>query len=155
MIARVLRNTELAPMADLVSPALWKVVSWRELWKAMRQLLGNNRDRRRFAELVDALQGDELRLVDGPTGQSVLDLADDAALARVTGEALLELFFRQLLTRDTVLLDLRPQRLGLEGEALCWWPKRYYFRWSETVGAGLRGLYEGFYGCLLYASPSP
>jgi hypothetical protein len=172
MLASILRNTELSQMADLVSPALWRVVPLRRLWGVTRQLVRNYRDRETFEQAALALEGwleargvargdlEQLALPlsslqDGVPAEGVLA---DARLRAWIGQRVLELYFTQLMQGRLTLLDLRPERLGLgvhqPGESslvdsatpkLLWSPKRYYLRLSDEFSRAVQGLYLGFY----------
>lgn len=172
MLASVLRNTELSHMADLVSPALWRVVPLRRLWAVTRQLVSNYRDRESFGQAAAALEPRLSRLgaalgevSELATPVSALEQADadqgplaDPQLRRLIGQRVLELYFAQLMrpaeqAGGVTLLDLRPARLGVAAEELVdqgaqtlrWAPNRFYLRFSDAFGRAVQGLYLGFY----------
>jgi len=60
------------------------------------------------------------------------------------GEALLELYFTQVLLGKTIFLDLRPGRFK-EGDFLEWSPNGLHCRFNKNFHRGLSNMYIGFY----------
>jgi len=61
------------------------------------------------------------------------------------GEAILELYFSQILSKEQVFLDLRPSRFQVERGKIKWVPNGLYCHFKNDFQQGLIDLYTGFY----------
>lgn len=149
MLKRLLDGTDLGQLRDMVSPAFFDVIPTRVLWRQGRALAARYRDERAYTEAlthrattlnaaelgvyIGAIVGDESEHIDDPTAR---------------GEALLRLYFHQVLTPGPALLDIRRHRLALKdgGVDYVFDPGRISVEWDDEFREGLSGIYRGFYG---------
>lgn len=68
----------------------------------------------------------------------------DQLTSQEKGEAILELYFTQVLLGKTIFLDLRPGRFK-GGSSLNWSPNGLHCKFNETFQRGLSNMYIGFY----------
>ena len=64
----------------------------------------------------------------------------------LTGNKILTLFFHQIITQSTWILDFRSDAFeGTQTGGLKWRPQPYFYEISPVFLAGVRSLYQGFY----------
>ena len=81
-----------------------------------------------------------------PEGISFGNLEGEPKSNQEIGEALLELYFYQVLSREKVFLDLRPSCFEKVDGGLKWTPNGLHCQLDHKFQEGLSELYEGFYG---------
>lgn len=129
----LLTNLDFAAMFRLISPNFFKVVSPTVMFKIAGQLKNNYSDTHAWEELrlrtLSSIQKAEL------------------ATNRQPGELALQLFFYQILSQDTWILDFRAEAFNQgKDKMLSWNPKPLYYKISPGFLQGVRELYRGFYG---------
>ena len=72
-------------------------------------------------------------------------IANDIITDQDRGEAILELYFSQILSGQKVFLDLRPARFNLVNKKMKWIPNGLYCQFDHVFHQGLINLYSGFY----------
>lgn len=158
MIARLIQDASLSEISELVSPSFFQVMPPRTLRRQLGGLAANLRRRGRFEDLRQrraadlSARGAGLRLLDRAASRFSADLPATPAGRQRRGEALLSLYFRQLLDGPDTLLDLRsaafqgPDDNDNENDApVAWAPAALWVRWDPDFIAALRLLYRGFY----------
>lgn len=144
---RLLQRSEWRELADYASPALFDVVSPRALAGTASGFVRAQLDvagaRRAHAERARALQVHGVPVVLAATVDGRLPAS--AEDRRTRGEALLRLYFHQLLVGPVALLDLGPSRFS--GVApVAWSPSWARHAWSKSFRTAVHDLYAGFYG---------
>ncbi len=152
MLLRLIRATGFKRFLGFVSPAFFDVVSPLGMLGRARGLYANYRDDQGFAESVRRRQqalaaiGERMQVVlegpeDGrPPPAAPLSEAD----RRRRGEAVLRIYFHQLLTDSPTLLDLSAARFR-GGDPVEWWAGPGHVVWASSFQAAIRRLYAGFY----------
>ncbi len=144
---RFLQGSEWRELADYASPALFDVVSPRALASTASGLLRAQLDaagaRRAQSDRARALQAHGVPVVLSATVDGRLPVSVEDR--RLRGEALLRLYFHQLLVGPVALLDLGPSRFA--GVApVAWSPSWVRHAWSASFRTAVHDLYAGFYG---------
>lgn len=155
---RLLAGSDWAHLLSLASPSFFDVVSARDLSVRAAELARNWFDRRKYLECVATLEASLARHDIGvdvaavkPSRSMIPFRSEPTTLADCPGagdgHAVLRLFFRQIASTDTVLLDLRACRFCRQPEALrvSFHPLPLYAHWQPEFVQGVRQLYRGFY----------
>ncbi len=146
MLMHIIRNSEFKDIAKLATPAFFRVVPATGLTTQVRELMANRSDEADAeyrAGLRERLPPLGVQLVERSSG-SRLD-AETASERQGTGEAVLRLYFHQIMREDASLIDLRPESLHEADSGLEWSPKRAFVRWQDDFLTPLRDMYRGFY----------
>lgn len=80
-----------------------------------------------------------------PSVVSFSSIDGDSLSNKEKGEAILELYFLQVLVGKTIFLDLRPGRFKEETGGLIWSPNGLHCDFKNDFQTGLVNLYSGFY----------
>ncbi|MBO6934986.1 MAG: hypothetical protein JJ863_08420 [Deltaproteobacteria bacterium] len=146
MLKRLLDGTDLAQLRDMVSPAFFDVLPARELWRQGRHLAARYRDERAYGEALSH-RADSLRAAGLGVHIGVVEPHESEAIDDPTarGEALLRLYFHQVLTPGPALIDLRRQRFAKRGDGYVFDPSRITVNWAPDFRMAVRAMYEGFY----------
>ncbi len=145
MLWSLVKNTQWAPMLDLLSPAFFDVVPSKMLFGELKGLttryLGRSAYREACASRSAALSADGLPFEIAAT------IASEPAptLDKARGEDVLALNFHQVLGEGPALLDLRRAAFQRSGDHWLWKPEPAIASWSEDFRVACRALYEGFY----------
>ncbi len=127
----------------VLSPAFFRVLPPRKLWRRARSLVAASRDEhadaRARARRADALARADLGIVLTSTTQGPT-LAPSPTAARVV-----ELYFHQIFSDAPSLIDLRAQAFGSRDAALTWSPARWLVEWDPAFIGPLRDVYRAFY----------
>jgi hypothetical protein len=144
MLEKLSKGSEWSALLELVSPKFFDVMPARELQREVRVLASNYMNhskhtavRTRIGALLEH-SGLPVRL-----GAGSPMTEEEADMGR--GQAVLRLYFLQLMSSPEALLDLRYQRFRAPGRGLVWDPAPLYLRWDATFLASLRRLYVAFY----------
>jgi len=147
MLKRLLDGTDLGQLRDMVSPAFFDVLPARELWRQGRSLASRYRDERAYSEALShraaTLRAADLGVQIGFVDESENEAGGDS---KARGEALLRLYFHQVLTDGPALIDVRRQHFTHRAGSYVFDPGRITVDWDADFRAGIRGMYEGFYG---------
>ena len=130
---------------QVLSPAFFRVLSARKIWGRARTLVAASRDddanaraRRRRA---DALARSRLDIALTPAVEG-----NGPALApSLTASRVVELYFHQIFSDETALLDLRSQAFGSRDATLTWSPARWLVDWDPAFIGPLRDVCRAFY----------
>lgn len=149
MLQYLLRNADFSGLFRFVSPNFFKVVSPAVVVKVAGALKHNHSDKTGFRRL-HAEYGKELVLADLgvclESGDSLAQPKKAPLSSEQLGERALTLFFHQILTRDSWILDFRSESFQeVSGQALLWQPQAFYYSISDDFLKGVRSLYRGFY----------
>ncbi|MEM9303435.1 MAG: hypothetical protein AAGE01_15065 [Pseudomonadota bacterium] len=123
----------------------WDAVEWAPMMRSLRGISWqyvSRRGVRRLGERV-AETVPEVAIVQVLEGD--LEELDDASRRHV-GDALLRLYFGQLLVEEGLFLDLRIARLGHDEERLQFAPNGLWIRLDPGFRQGMLALYRSFYG---------
>jgi hypothetical protein len=138
------KGSEWSSMLDLVSPKFFDVLPARELQREIRTLVANSLHRSRYVALRARLETATARC-----GLPVWLSADQAHVARDPAidrdQALLRLYFLQLMASPEALLDLRYERFREVDRGLVWEPRPLYVCWEPGFLDRVRRLYVAFY----------
>ena len=147
----LLRGAEWRDIMDYLSPALFDVISpaavaefTSSLLSARVEMRAAARARRARAELL-AARGAPIALA-ARAGAAMDTATASPAQRRARGDAILRLYFHQLIEGGVCLLDLRPERFGAAASPALWRPGWMRHRWRPDFLPAMRGLYAGFYG---------
>lgn len=127
----------------VLSPAFFRVLPPRKLWRRARTLVAAARDDDGYARAcerrADALARSDLGITLTPT-------ASGPTLApQMTGARVVQLYFHQIFSDDTALIDLRAETFGTRDGALTWSPGRWVVDWDPAFIGPLREVYRAFY----------
>jgi hypothetical protein len=155
---RLLAGSEWSEFIDLLSPALFDVVSTKQLSLRAAELARHWFDQagtRALAECLDAKAvavGFPMRIVVAPIKRTAIPFrlvssvpVTDAVPSN--GEHLLRFFFFQIYSHDTLFLDLRAERFtnSENGHEIVFRPLPLWVKWRPDFVQGIRQLYDGFY----------
>ncbi len=148
-IFRLLRAAGFQRLLGFVSPAFFDVVPAGAMLARGRTLLAAYRDARAFEKARDerskrlSAAGLEVELAAAPTPSGP---ADEFPLEqrRSVGEAVLRLYFHQLLTDGPTLLDLSAAKFR-GSHPVQWSPGPGHVEWDPAFQSALRQIYVGFY----------
>jgi lysophospholipase L1-like esterase len=144
MLEKWLKGGEWSMLLDLVSPRFFDVLPARELEREVRALGGNYVNRSRFHAARGRL--DALLAQSGlPVRLESERAFDPRCPALERGQAVLRLYFLQLMSGPDALLDLRYERFSAEGHGLRWDPGPLYVCWDPAFLESVRRLYAAFY----------
>jgi hypothetical protein len=146
-------------MLDLLSPALFEIVSPIQLSSRATELARHWFDAEAVAALSESLDlrartvGLGCRIVPASVKYSIIpfrvkSVAAPVALPASNGAELLAFFFFQIYAGSSLFLDLRESRFfRVEGENAVWFqPLPLWTVWQSDFVDGIRQLYDGFYG---------
>jgi len=142
LIRTLLRQTDLGDLLSLVSPSLFDVVSVPGVLRRGRQVLKESKttwpQRREHTSAGLPASVRLVRRLDGldpdrrPDPQSV-------------GDAILTVYFTQLLWDRPTVLDLRASAWGAAPGGMQWAPAPTTVVWDPAFIDAMRGVYRGFY----------
>ncbi len=142
----MLRGVEWREFSDYMSPALFDVVSPKALANTAGSFLraqvdsaGAEQARQQREKLLKAHQ---LPVVIARSVDGRLPATEDERRAR--GNALLRLYFHQLIAGSEALLDLGPRHFS-GVNPVAWSPSRARHSWSRSFQEAIYDLYGGFY----------
>jgi hypothetical protein len=147
MLAYLLKTTDLAALFRFVSADFFKVVPVGDLLALAKELRRHGDDRATFGAACAAL---DARLVVGGLGPRVSADTERRGAEGEAGtraaEAALDLFFFQIFSSETWVLDFRAAAFGApESGAVTWSPQALWWAPSPAFREGTRELYAGFY----------
>ena len=145
ILLKNLKGTDWEMLTDFVSPVFFDVVPTFGMASAFASIAKDYADKTKFErvrEQVAKSLEDPLKIAIAKTrGEDLLaSLSHDKKIER--GEKVLEVYFRQLLTCETGILDLRSS--SFSGTAT-WHPNSIYYRWKPDFRSAIAGMYRGFY----------
>jgi len=151
VLSGLLSGASWEGVTDYLSPAVLDIVSPRALSSELMQLSSNFIRTRRWRARRDAIAKTLSPAFDGLIVSDTLDgatstlapLSDEAKEAR--GNKLLELYFYQIESQRSALLDLRSGSFMGSDSLRAWAPAPLYSEWSPEFIGGIRKLYRGFY----------
>ena len=146
MLKRLLDGTDLGQLRDMVSPAFFDVLPARELWRQGRSLAARYRDRQAYSDALSQ-RSSALRSADIGVQIGMIDEGESEAIddPKERGEALLRLYFHQILSGGPALIDVRSEHFAKRGDDYVFDPGRPTIDWDDDFLEGLRGMYAGFY----------
>ncbi|MFZ9521076.1 MAG: hypothetical protein ACO3A4_11430 [Silvanigrellaceae bacterium] len=160
MLINLLKNSDWAFLLDFVSPSFFKVIPPMELIANATALAKRTRDPQLYTTavsdmrrcLTDVIAG--MNLVEGSMSHrgavpisAVCDFSNcDSELKRQLADHIVEIYFAQILSGKTVLLDVRLSRFALEDSNLYWSPAPLLGVFSEKFQQAMADLYRGYYG---------
>jgi hypothetical protein len=132
MFPYLFTNLDFAGLFRFVSPQFFKVVSPAALFKIAPKLKKNYSDEATWKALREHFSR-SFQKANFPAASN-------------PGENALRIFFFQILTEESWILDFRSQAFArLEGGAIEWNPKPLYYTISPVFLRGVREMYRGFY----------
>lgn len=156
---RLLAGSEWSHLLDLLTPALFDVISAKQLSVRAAELAKHWFDHAGALELIERLDGDAVRVglpvrvLPAPIRRSIVPFHVHAG--GTTGEPrssdghrLLQYFFFQIYVSDTIFLDLRASRFfaSAHDDYVVFRPLPLWSHWKADFVEGIRQLYDGFYG---------
>jgi hypothetical protein len=147
MIQYLLKSADFSGLFRFVSPSFFKVVSPKVIFQIATQIKRNQSDHESWEQIVSAYSGSLNRAALGVGLQKGVSpvVSSGSLSSRDLGHRTLELFFHQVLTQETWVLDFRTEAFEVRADGVLWKPKNYYFKPSTPFVNGVRGLYRGFY----------
>lgn len=132
---------------DFVSPAFFDVMPMGKLLGEVKTMVAGYRDERGFLKRVSErkrrLDGTAVTLDLGAEGIDPTTLGESERKA--VGEAVLRLYFHQLIDGAPILIDLSRERWVQRGDELCWRPGRGHLAWSDDFRQKIVAVYRGYY----------
>ena len=145
MLWSLVKNTQWAPMLDLLSPAFFDVVPARMLFGELRGLSTRYLSQSTYREACE-LRSRSLAEAGLPIDLvGSLQKEADPVLDTARGEAVLALYFHQVMGEGPALLDLRRSAFARAGDRWSWKPEPAIAVWGADFRVACRNLYEGFY----------
>lgn len=155
MIASVmnrLKGTDWELLTDFISPVFFDVVPTLGMLRVFGRIVKDSTDRTEFRRVRESTHG-VLRSKVNPTQEVELQLVETLSAntnlslltvdqRRQYGEMVLKIYFAQIFSNGTTILDLRSTAFQFPSE---WAPKPVFFAWDDDFRAGLRDLYCGYY----------
>ncbi len=140
MIQYLLKSADFSGLFRFISPSFFKVVSPQVMFQIGTQILRNQKDLKTWEQIQKSHREgfDLLGLNVGLPGAQTPSPRD-------LGHRTLELFFYQILTQETWIVDLRTEAFEVHPGGVDWKPKAYYFKVQPQFLEGVRSLYRGFY----------
>lgn len=147
MLWTLIKRTEWRPFLDLLSPSFFRVVPPGPLLKELSHLASLYRSSDAFERAVAHRKGsiEHAGLPIRLTTETLSSAGAPSTNGGARGQRVLELYFHQIFSDGSTLLDLRLARFSEEGGALSWNPSGALAEWSPEFRRALRGLYRGFY----------
>ena len=145
MLTYLLKNSDWSNLLTFISPNLLRVISPLTLLELGAELNRNTNNHEEWKKICSEwksdIHPDSIILAEN------LKLQSNPKYLRTKdhGESVLQLFFFQLLAKETWLLDFRSSTFSLDGSIIRWHPKPYYYSPTPRFILGLRQLYQGFY----------
>lgn len=147
MLAALLRGSDWSKIADYLSPVLFQVVPPLTMAQQIRILVANYRDKAKFSNIKLGLDNSLGAL---PWQMRLAPEFDQINKEKVEGlgfgERLLRVYFWQILTQPTAILDFRSKSWkSVDYGAGIWCPSPLYIEWDHQFITAIRKLYVGFY----------
>ncbi len=146
MIQYLLKHSEFSAIRPLLSPRLLGAVSPIEVLPVVGKIIRDSTDQKSWS----TIRSDASRWL--KTSESAIQFREDLPktpsqpLTSEQGEAVLTLYFSQILMQTCWLLDFRADRFHLDPKAgLLWAPKAYYTQPTPDFRSAIIDLYCGFY----------
>ncbi len=145
------QNSDFATLARFVSPKFFDVMDAKALWRMGQSLQASHQPARapgsEWAQLKvnfeQQLTRSQLPITLLAARQPIPAAVTQQPLANAS--AILVLFFLQIFTQATWILDFRPSRFTRARDLWHWQPDQYFFALSPPFLGSIRNLYEGFY----------
>lgn len=135
----LLKNSDLSGLLRFVTPNFLKVVPLSVLLKLGARLKQNQADHVAWESLH----------AHSSASMSAAGLDIPGTSSRNFGEVVLTLFFHQILTEETWILDFRAAAFSAQHAKglsnLNWQPEAYYYQFPTDFVKDIRSLYCGFY----------
>ncbi|HEX4340737.1 MAG TPA: hypothetical protein VH062_32740 [Polyangiaceae bacterium] len=148
MIGRLLGSTDLKQLASFVTPAFFEVMPAKPLFAQAKRLRAASKDagamRHAVARRQPLLEQASLPIVLGSREQAPA-AGVPSMPAEQRAEAIVTLYFHELLTDGPVLLDLRSEAFTAGADRLFWHPSSWLAAFSPEFVGALRRIYRGFY----------
>jgi hypothetical protein len=138
MIQYLLGKSDISSLFRLVSADFLKVVPLPATLSLIGKLTANSQASEEWEQTKSKLKK--------TLGISIATPAADPAappLTQAEGQEVLTLYFLQILSSDTWILDFRRQ--SFQRDPWSWTPQAYYLETSPIYAAAIRNLYAGFY----------
>lgn len=160
MLNHLLKNSDWAFLLDFVSPSFFKVIPPLELMSNATALAKRTRDKTLFQESVKSMsehfgrvlpnitiEAGAMTHAPGKPQQTSLELKNlDELRRREVATRIVEIYFAQILSRKTVLLDVRLSRFSHQEAGLLWTPAPLLGSFSDDFLSSMGELYKGYYG---------
>lgn len=160
MLMHLLKNSDWSFLLDFVSPAFFKVIPPMELVNNASALAKRTRDQHLYQTSVQAAAVylgrfmTDLQVVPGTmTRRGDVPGLVEADVVRIEehkrvqlATRIVEIYFAQILTRQTVLLDVRLSRFAHTDEGVWWSPAPLMGVFSDSFLNAMSELYQGYYG---------
>ncbi len=147
MLAHLLKGADYRELSHFVSPALFNVMPMRSAWRTAQDLSAYRADTQLRQRIIDQvrteLETSDLGVCLLNPGEPVREQGQRHPERRA--HQVTELYFRQLLTSDWTLLDLRQRAFTDHGDLLFWRPAAWIWHWDARFLSALRDVYRGFY----------
>lgn len=153
----ILKNTEWETLTDFVSPAFFDVVPTIGMVKVIKTLTANYADRRKYKEALTQASaalsptvgiqiGFARPTADQRNEQECIQELSSRDQKTALGQTVLEIYFAQLFTARTCLLDLRLKSFKIDQlQAVSWEPGPIYYTWDSSFQTAIQQMYCGFY----------
>ena len=151
MLNHLLRSAEFSGLLKFVSPGFLRVLPPSQVFQVAGQLRRNRANpigwRGVCSEYSELLSVSDLRVRIGPETAGSSDDPSSRSDRKAGGETALALYFHQMLTRETWILDFRSESFsGGSSDDYRWHPQPLYYQVSTEFLRGIRSLYRGYYG---------
>ena len=159
MLMNLLKNSDWAFLLDFVSPAFFKVIPPFELIGNATALAKRTRDPELYRSAVSGLQShftralSDTKIIAGGMTQAgefpagvltELKTADEKVRIELATR-IVEIYFAQILAKQTLLLDVRLTRFAVDGQNILWSPAPLLGVFSDDFLNAMGELYTGYY----------
>ncbi|MEN9808580.1 MAG: hypothetical protein RLZZ488_147 [Pseudomonadota bacterium] len=159
MLMNLLKNSEWSFLLDFVSPAFFKVIPPFELIGNATALAKRTRDPELYRSALGGMQSHfarslpDTRIIAGGMTQAgelpagvVTDFKTADEMIRVEmATRIVEIYFAQILAKQTLLLDVRLTRFARDGQNILWSPAPLLGVFSDDFLNAMGELYTGYY----------
>lgn len=150
MLSALLRGTDWSKVADYLSPVLFQIVPPLSMAKQVQTLVAGYRNKAQFVDLKTTL-GRQLAETNwaidlAPQGEGSSEGQDVRGSTLPLGDRVLRLYFWQILSQDTAILDLRTKAWTERSPGVFGWdPAPLMITWDPDFLTAVRAMYRGFY----------
>lgn len=151
LLRKLVQSTDFSQFFDLLSPTFFEVISAKDLASISYRLINNYRDDSEFNKALNLRKHQDMPvLILSPkekTAQDSIGIHEiNETEKHIVGQAVLELYFRQLMDFGTpTLLNLGAKRFYYSQNVVQWHVARGHYNWPPEFQTAITNVYIDFY----------